>query len=71
VERLGDHPDRENAEFARGAGHHRRGSGSGAATHARGDEHHVSASQVVANFVDHLFGGCAADIGLRAGAERE
>src|SRR5450755_2062154 len=34
--------------------------------HARGDEHHVSAGQVVANLVDHLLGGGAADIGLGA-----
>src|SRR5271154_1560769 len=49
--------------------HHRRGAGSGAAAHARGNEHHVSAGQVVAGLVDHLFGGGAADIGLRTGAE--
>ena len=40
-----------------------------AAAHARGDEHHVGAGQVIANFVDHLFGGGAADLGLGAGAE--
>jgi hypothetical protein len=69
VERLGDHPDREDAQFACDARHHRRGAGSGAAAHARGDEHHVSAGQVVADLVDHLFGGGAADIGLRAGTK--
>jgi hypothetical protein len=66
---LGDHPDREDAEFACGARHHRRGTGSGAATHARGDEHHVGTGQVVADLVDHLFGGGAADVGLRTRAE--
>jgi len=69
VERLGDHPDREDAEFARGARHHRGGAGSGAAAHARGDEHHVSAGQVVANLVDHFLGCGAADIGLGACAK--
>ena len=69
VERLGDHPDREDAEFARGTRHHRGGAGSGAAAHARGDEHHVRAGQVVTNLVDHLFGGRTADIGLGTGAE--
>jgi hypothetical protein len=39
------------------------------ATHARGDEHHVSAGQVIADLVDHLLGGGAADVGLRTGAE--
>ena len=69
VERLGDHADGEDAELARRLGDHRRGAGAGAAAHARGDEHHVRAGEMIANFVDHFFGGGAADIGLRAGAE--
>ena len=48
---------------------HRRGAGAGAAAHAGGDEHHVRAGEVIADFVDHLLGGGAADLGLRAGAE--
>jgi hypothetical protein len=38
-------------------------------THAGGDEHHVSAGQVVADLVDHLFGGGTTDIGLGARTE--
>ena len=41
----------------------------GAAAHAGGDEHHVRASQVIADLVDDLFGGGAADFRLRPGAE--
>ena len=69
MERLGDDADGEDAEFAGRARHHRRGAGAGAAAHAGGDEHHVGAGQVIADLVDHLLGGGAADIGLRAGAE--
>ena len=69
VERLGDDPDREDAELARGPGDDRRSAGAGAAAHAGGDEHHVGAGQVIADLVDHLLGGGAADVGLRAGAE--
>ena len=50
-------------------GDDRRGAGAGAAAHAGGDEHHMRAGEVIADLVDHLFGGGAADFGLRAGAE--
>ena len=50
-------------------GDDRRGAGAGAAAHAGGDEHHVRAGEMVADLVDRLFGGGAADFGLRAGAE--
>ena len=69
VERLGDDADGEDAELARRAGDHRRGAGAGAAAHAGGDEHHVRAGQMIADLVDHLLGGGAADLRLRAGAE--
>ena len=69
VEWLGDHADRENAEFARDLRDDRSCAGAGAAAHAGGDEHHVRAGEMIANFVDHLFGGGATDLGLRAGAE--
>src|ERR1700694_535090 len=39
------------------------------ASAAGGDEHHVSSGQVIADLVDHLFGGGAADVRLGAGAE--
>ena len=69
VERLGDDADGQDAGFLRAARDHRRRAGAGAAAHAGGDEHHVRALQVVADLVDHLLGGGAADLGLRAGAE--
>ena len=40
-----------------------------AAAHAGGDEDHVRAGEMIANFVLGLFGGGAADFRLRAGAE--
>jgi hypothetical protein len=39
------------------------------AAHAGGDKYHVSAGQVVADLVEHLFGSGAADVGLRTRAE--
>ena len=51
------------------AGDHRGGAGAGAAAHAGGDEHHVRAGEMVADLVDHLLGGGAPDLRLRAGAE--
>jgi hypothetical protein len=69
MERLGHHPDGEDAEFARDFGDHGPRSGASAAAHAGGDEHHVRAGEMIADLVDHLFGGGTADFGLRAGAE--
>jgi hypothetical protein len=69
VERLGDDAYREDAQLAGCTRHHRGGSGSGAAAHARRDEHHVSAGQVVADLVEHLLGGGTANVGLRTRAE--
>ena len=65
VERLGDDADGQNAHLARDLRDHRRGSGAGAAAHAGGDEAHVGAHQVIADLLDGLFGGRAADFGLR------
>jgi hypothetical protein len=69
VERLGDNADGEDSEPARRAGDHRGSAGAGAATHSGSHEHHVGAGKVTAELVDYLFGGRAADIGLRARAE--
>ena len=69
VERLGDDADREDAGLLGAARHDRRRAGAGAAAHAGGDEHHVRALQMIADLVDHLLGGRAPDLGLRAGAE--
>ena len=69
LERLRHDADREDAHVARRAGDHRRRAGAGAAAHAGGDEGHVRARELVADLVDHLLGGGAADLRLRAGAE--
>ena len=69
LERLGDDADGEDAHVARRAGDDGGGAGAGAAAHAGGDEAHVGAGEVVADLLDGLFGGRAADFGLRAGAE--
>jgi hypothetical protein len=69
VERLGDHPDREDAQFASPVVARTARAGAGATAHARGDEDHVSPGQVVADLVDHLLGGGTADIRLRTRAE--
>ena len=69
MERLGDDADGEDAGLLRGPGDHRCGAGAGAAAHAGGDEHHVRAGQMIANFVDHFLRCGAADVGLRTGAE--
>ena len=69
VERLGHDADGEDAHLARGLGDDRRSAGAGAAAHAGGDEHHVGAGQMIADFVDHFLRPRRADIRLRAGAE--
>ena len=43
--------------------------GAGAAAHAGGDEHHVGAGEMIADFVDDFLGRGGADIRLRTGAE--
>jgi len=69
VEGLGDDADGEDAHLARGPCDHRSGAGARAAAHAGGDEHHVGAGEVIADFLERLFGGGLADLGLRARAE--
>jgi hypothetical protein len=69
MERLGHDADGEDAHLARDLGDDGGGAGAGAATHAGGDEHHMRAGEMVADLVDHLLGGGAADLGLRAGPE--
>ena len=69
VERLGDDADGENAHLARDLRDHRRGARAGAAAHAGGDEAHMRAGEMLANFFARFFRGGAADFGLRAGAE--
>ena len=69
VERLGDHTDGEDAKLLGDPRDDRRSAGAGAAAHAGGDEHHVRAGQMIADFVDHLLGRRAPHVGLGAGAE--
>ncbi len=68
-ERLGDHGDRQRAQFLRQRRDHGRGSGAGAAAEPRRDEHHVGAFQQI----DDLFGvferGLPADLRIRARAQ--
>ncbi len=68
-ERLGDDADGQDTLLARGPRDHGRRAGAGAAAHARGDEHHVRAAQMVVDLVEALFGGGAADFRMRARAE--
>ena len=68
-ERLGDDADGQDALVARGLGDDRRSAGAGAAAHAGGDEAHVRAFERALDLVERLFGGGAADLGPRAGAE--
>ncbi len=61
VERLGHHADGQDAALAGALGDDRAGAGAGATTHPGGDEHHVSAVQVFADFWRGLFGRGHAD----------
>ena len=60
---------REDAEFLRHPRDHRCGARSGAAAHARSDEHHVTAGNRRADVLDGLFRGGLADLGLGAGTQ--
>ena len=61
--------DGQDAAVARGLGDDRSSAGAGAAAHAGGDEAHVRALERGDDLVDRLFGGGAADLRPRAGAE--
>ena len=69
VERLGHHAHGEDSHVARDLGDHGGGAGAGAAAHAGGDEHHVGAREMVADFIEHFLGRGGADVRLRTGAE--
>ena len=66
---LGDDADGQGAEGPRDAGDDGRASGSGAASLARGDEHHVGATQRLLDLVLVVLGGLAADLGICARAQ--
>ena len=55
--------------LSRDLGDDGRGTGTGAATLAGGDEHHVGALDHLFDLVAVRFGGVAADLGVAAGAE--
>ena len=69
LERLRDDANGQDAELASRASDDRCSACARAAAHAGGDEHHVRARELIADFVDHFFGGRAPDFRLRAGAE--
>ena len=69
VERLGDDSDRQNSGFASRASDHRRGAGSGSASHAGGHKHHVGMLDLRQDVVQRFFSGGAADVRARSGAE--
>ena len=69
LERLGDDAHGQNAQFTGGLGDHRRRAGAGAAAHARRDEGHVAAFQVLDDLIQRLLGGALADLRARSGAQ--
>src|SRR5690606_25060858 len=69
TEGLGDHADGQDAELLGDLGHHGAGAGTRTATHACGDEHHVSAIQCGTDFFTGSFCRGATLLGLGAGAQ--
>ena len=65
LEGFGDNADRQNSGIPRCLGDDRSRTGTGAAAHASGDERHVTALQVVQNFVLGFLGSSTADFGFR------
>ena len=59
LERLRHHADREDAHLARHLGDDRCGARARAPAHAGGDEGHMRAHEVIADFLHHLLGGGA------------
>jgi hypothetical protein len=69
AKRLGDDADREDAHLASRFGDDRSGAGASAPAHASGEEHHVEASDVIADLLQGFLGRRLADLGLGAGAK--
>ena len=61
--------DGQRAELARGSGDDGRGAGAGAAALAGGHEHEIGSAQHLAQAVDRVLGGLAAEIGVGSRAE--
>ena len=68
-EGLGHDADRQNAAVPGAFGDDRRGTRSGAATHAGGDEDHMGPFEVPVDFVGRLLGGIHADLGMGPGTQ--
>ena len=68
-ERLGDHGHRQDAEFARDFGDHRRSASAGTTAHAGGDEQQIGAFKHFADAVAIFLGGFTTDARVRAGTE--
>ena len=68
-EGLGHDADRQDALLASGSSDHRRRARTGAAAHARGDEHHVRAGEMIVDLVEAFLGRGTPDFRVRAGTE--
>ena len=69
VEGLGDDADGQDAPLTGALGDDRRSPGAGAAAHARRDEDHVGAVEVLADLGNGFLGGAHADFRMGAGSE--
>ena len=69
VEGLGHHADGENAPLSGALGDDRSGAGAGAAAHARGDEHHVDAVEMLADLRRGFLGRRHADLWVGSGTQ--
>ena len=69
LERLGHDANGQDAHLAGGLRDDRGRTGAGAAAHARSDEAHMRALQVIDDVLDRFFSGAGADFGLGACAQ--
>ena len=69
MEWLGDNANRQHALFFSNARDHWRCARTGAAAHARGDEHHVAAVDVIGDFVHRFFRRRQTNLRFRTRAE--
>ncbi len=68
-ERLGHHPDGQDAHLTRGLCDHRGRTGAGAAAHAGGDEAHMRSLKRLLHLIDRFFRSGAPDFGACARAQ--
>jgi len=69
AKRLGDHADRQGAQFARDLGDDRRTTGTGPAAHSGGHKDHVRALEQLGDLVRRLLSGTLPELGVAAAAE--